>query len=85
LYVGGHPLLKIDSEIDKEILTLTIEQKNQLFLFPINIEIEFTDGQKQIEQIEVFKNVTTITRMYSKEIQRITIDPNVELLYEKVK
>lgn len=85
LYDGGHPLLKIDSEIDKEKLTLTIEQKNRLFLFPINIEIEFKDGQKRIEQIEVFKNVTTITREYSKEIQRITIDPNVDLLYEKVK
>ena len=85
LYVGGHPLLKIDSEIDKEKLTLTIEQKNQLFLFPINIEIEFKDGQKRIEQIEVFQLLTNVSRTYSKEIQRITIDPNVELLFEKVK
>jgi len=85
LYNGGHPLLKIDSEIDKENLTLTIEQKNKLFLFPLNIEIEFKDGKKRIEQIEVFKNVTTITRTYPKEIQRITIDPKVDLLYEKVK
>jgi aminopeptidase N len=85
LYEGGHPLLKIDSEIDKEKLTLTIEQKDRLFLFPINIEIVFIDGQKRIEQIEVFKVLTTITREYSKEIQRITIDPNVDLLYEKVK
>lgn len=85
LHTAGHPKLDIDANIESRKLSLQVNQKENIFRFPFKIEIHCTEGPTikrtlNITQISTLKDI--ITRY---PIKFVVFDPEIELLFERVK
>jgi aminopeptidase N len=83
----GIPQLSARLSIKKKNLTgLIIQLQNyEVYEFPLQLKINFSDESSIIETIIVSEKVTRINKRYSKKISSFVLDPNVELLFEEVR
>ena len=81
----GHPLLRIQKQNNGSITQIKIiqEQENFIYSFPLEIELNYKDGSKELKVIDVYSKTTEFQS--NKRIDTITLDPMVKLLFEKVK
>jgi hypothetical protein len=82
----GIPQLSVRLGVKKKnIAGLIIQLQNyEVYEIPLQLKINFTDGTSIIETIGISDKVTVINKTYSKKISSFVIDPNVELLFEKI-
>ena len=82
----GIPQLSVRLGVKKKnIAGLIIQLQNyEVYEIPLQLKINFTDGTSIIETIGISDKVTNINKTYSKKISSFVIDPNVELLFEKI-
>lgn len=84
LYTPGQPVIHGDWKFDqqKKTITIIIEQNQpQLFDFPIDVAIE-SNGKTIVRTIAVKNKTTVVTLPLKGNIASITLDPNVDVLYE---
>lgn len=86
LWQPGHPVLDWTwKQNPKNKLTLKINQvqPKYLFTFLLEIEIQYDNGEIEIQTIEMTGNVSLSLKLKSK-VKNIILDPNVKLLFEKI-
>jgi len=82
LYQSGHPILDIVWKTN-DSLNIEIKQTQEnLFLFPIDIKINFEDGSSLIETIQVTNRIQKTEFPKSKNISSIEADPDTWLFYD---
>jgi aminopeptidase N len=87
LYQPGFPKLKVEwnQNISNELnLKIRQVQKNYLFKFPLEIEIQFINGNKIAKTIEISDWETTIKIPLNEKVEAIQLDPDVKLLFEEI-
>lgn len=85
LFHPGHPKLNIESEVHENSLAISISQRDLLFDIKLPLRVYFDNGTSLNELIEINDHQTRFKKMYKEQIERIEIDPDVQLLYEEVK
>ena len=85
LHRAGHPKLQIKSSFENRRLSLEINQKEEIFNFPLKVEIKCTEGPTIQRKIQVSQENTKKDIVTSYPITEVIIDPEVELLFELVK
>jgi aminopeptidase N len=89
LYRTGHPQLKAiwnyDASKKEVVINLTQTQTEPAFTFPLEILVEDLNGRKTIHVVQVGKSTATYKIPHNQEVKSLTLDPEVWLLYEKVK
>lgn len=87
LYQPGFPKLKTDwkQKTNNELnLKISQVQKNYLFTFPLEIEIQFSNGNKIIKTIEITDWKTEISIPLKEKVEDVRLDPFVKLLFEEI-
>jgi aminopeptidase N len=86
LYTSGHPILKTSGQINNKKVSLAIEQKQSgtPFEFPLLIEIELKNGEKEYKEVLINSAIQQIELSASSKIKAWRLDPNVDLLFEEV-
>jgi aminopeptidase N len=87
LYQPGFPKLKVDWEQNTNSnLSLEINQvqKDYLFTFPLEIEIQFSNGTKITKTIEIKDWKTEISILPKEKVKTIRLDPSIKLLFEEI-
>jgi aminopeptidase N len=86
LYVSGHPKLSGTWSYDAQKKEITIElsqlQSEPAFFFPLDIEVEDSNGKKTIHTIEVKGKTASFKLSKIQNVKSIVFDPNVWLLSE---
>ena len=85
LFHRGHPKLNIETEVHENSLAMSIRQRDLLFDIKLPIRVYFDNGTSLNELIGINDHQTRFKKMYKEQIERIEIDPDVQLLYEEVK
>ena len=85
LFNRGHPKLNIETEVHENNLVMSISQRDLLFDIKLPIRVYFDNGTSLNELIGINDHQTRFKKMYKEQIERIEIDPDVQLLYEEVK
>lgn len=87
LFTAGHPILKTNCTLDKKKLSITIEQKQEdnLFEFPLLIELVLKNGEKIQKEVLIKNKIETFELTTNSKIKSWQLDPNVDLLFEEVK
>lgn len=85
LFTAGHPNLKTEGEINKKKINLVIEQKQEgeLFEFPLLIELQLKNGEKEYKEVIIKNKIEHVELFTSSKIKSWKIDPKVDLLYEE--
>jgi aminopeptidase N len=81
LFRAGHPKLNITWKYNtpkKEISVTVTQQQTELFQFPLELQI----GNTGIRQVAIKDRETSLTFPAATKPAAITVDPNVNLLYE---
>lgn len=86
LYMSGHPQLEISWDYKKTNLNIEINQiqKNNHFIFPIDLKMNYGDGESSIKTVQIFEKSEHITIPSNKQIISLEVDPNTWLLYELI-
>ena len=85
LYRSGHPKLNIAAETDDRKLSLNIQQREGVYTFPLKVAIVCTNGATYERFINISQKNTTKDIVSSYPIKSFVIDPDVDLLFERVK
>jgi len=84
IYSAGHPILKINTEYDKGLVKITIQQE-QKELFKLQLDVLFKfDNEIKIEKIHIFDKVQNFYFKVNKKPQFIDVDPYGWLLIAKI-
>jgi hypothetical protein len=59
-------------------------QKNYIFTFPLEIEIQFSSGNKITKTVEIKDWDNEIRIPLNEEVEAIQLDPAVKLLFEEI-
>ena len=87
LYQPGFPKIKLtwqqkrNNDLNIRIIQI---QKEYLFTFPFEIEIQLKNGQKIIESIQIEETETSVSIPLKDKIETISTDPNIKLLFEEI-
>lgn len=86
-FAAYHPVLKITQEISDGIVTLKIQQKQDLnkaplYKLPLNVAV-YANDKRTIYPIVVDKNINTFTFPFEGSIQNIIVDADRALLADK--
>jgi aminopeptidase N len=84
LWQPGHPVLDMNWEQIKEKLNLTIQQRQEefLFQFPFDIELYYEDGSTEIKTFQIDKRELSLSIPVKNKVMELIIDPEVKLLFE---
>jgi aminopeptidase N len=88
LYQPGFPKLKVDwkQKTNNELnFKISQVQKNYLFTFPLEIEIQISSGNKIVKTTEINDWKTEIKIPLNEKVEAIRLDPEVKLLFEESK
>ncbi len=85
LHIAGHPKLEIDANIENRELQLHVNQKENIFSFPFKIEIHCTEGPSIKRTLNISQQSTHKDIITRYPIKFIVFDPDVELLFERIK
>ena len=83
LYTPGMPMLNIDWKYDKEKKSVVLQiEQNQTPLFEFPLQIGFVNGNKTvIKTFDIKDKITKKVVLLDSKPDKITIDPNVDLLF----
>lgn len=84
LRTAGHPVLKAKLT-KKNRFEIQQTQSNHIFNFPLEVKLNFTNGESDLVKINVMSDLTTFKTNDKRIIQSIELDPNVNLLFEESK
>jgi aminopeptidase N len=87
IYKAGHPVLDGSWKYDEASKTLKITvqqtQKQQIFSFPLELAISFEEKDfQQVEKTYINKESSQISIPVTSKPSKISLDPNVNLLFE---
>lgn len=84
LWQPGHPILNFDWKQNAKNITISVQQlqKHYLFAFPLELVIEYKNGDSEIKHIEIDKRMHKVTLNVNSAVKEIRLDPNVKLLFE---
>ncbi|MDB4582569.1 M1 family metallopeptidase [Draconibacterium sp.] len=88
LWQPGHPVLDLQwKQKSKKKITIKVNQmqSDYLFVFPLDIEIHYKNGTYEVLSIQVDQRKTNISIPVENKIEQIEPDPEVKLLFERVK
>jgi aminopeptidase N len=83
----GHPKLEVDwnQESNKTLkLEITQTQTDYCFSFPLEIEIQFTNGETRFEILEIDDWNFDVTIPVKEKVKLLRLDPNIKLLFEEI-
>ncbi len=86
LWQPGHPKLKVkwEQKSNKKLeLTVTQIQPDYTFSFPLEIEIQYKNGDTKYKTIDINKRKTELSFSVKTDIENIVSDPNTKLLFEE--
>jgi aminopeptidase N len=81
LFTAGQPKLDITwtyNTAKKEVNVTVIQQQGELYQFPLELQM----GNNEIKQVAISNRETSVTFPATMKPAGITVDPNVNLLYE---
>ena len=83
---SGHPILKNNIYQKKKCIIINIEQiqNNITFEFPLEVQLNYTDGTSEIKTFEVNKSSMKFKFDTEKHLASFVLDPNVLLLFEEL-
>jgi aminopeptidase N len=87
LYQPGFPKLKTEWKQRKNMefnLEISQVQKDYLFTFPLEIEIQFSNGNKIVKTLEINDWKSEFKIPVNEKVESIQFDPSVKLLFEGV-
>ena len=87
LWQPGHPKLKVEWEqIPSNKIEFTVQQiqPDYLFDFPLEIEIQYKNGDTKYEIIQIDSREKEVSFSVQTDIKNIVLDPNMKLLFEEV-
>ena len=87
LWQPGHPKLKVDWEQNSNNeIDFVVEQiqPDYMFSFPLEIEIQYKNGDVKYKTIEINKRKTELTYSVKSKVENIKPDPNTKLLFEEI-
>ena len=80
----GQPVLKSNWLYFNGKTRIIIEQtQEKTFHFPLDLEIVYKDGSKEIQTIQVSLNSEPFELLTKEEPKQINFDPNTKLLFEE--
>jgi len=83
---AGHPVLKWSwkQDLNSEII-ITIEQKqaDTFFTFPLEVAVFYKDGSHETFRINIDQKTASFTLPIQQKVQKIELDPDVNLLFEE--
>jgi len=81
----GHPIISKEMTRKRKRYHLHIEQTQEnLFSFPLEIEIIYRKGLSTIKTLEISKSVEEFDFSSKKKVKKIILDPSTKLLFEPV-
>ena len=85
LYTAGQPIIKVSSQYSKGMLTVKVQQvQPDLYQFPLEIMIDTgADMGKLVKSIRMEEREANFKIPLNKAPSGISIDPNVNLLFEE--
>ncbi len=86
LWQPGHPKLKVDWEQksnNKIELVIKQIQPDYIFSFPLEIEIQYKNGDLKYETIQINSQKVVVSFYVKSEVKNIKLDPNIKLLFEE--
>lgn len=85
LQKSGHPILKTNWIYHSNKIRMMIEQTQEnVFQFPLDIEITYNDGSSEIKTIEITDKIAPYVISTMGDVKSINFDPNTWLLFELV-
>lgn len=85
VYESGHPKLDVAWQFQNKMLALDINQtQNNLFKFPLDVKINYTDGTSDMTTIQISEKSQHIKIPIQKSVSGIELDPNTWLFYEQL-
>lgn len=81
----GHPVLSAKWAYDarKKMLNISVEQiQKDVYETALEIEIETTNGEKEVISLRLDNRTVSLAKPLAKKPQKLTLDPNVWLLFE---
>jgi aminopeptidase N len=85
LYQSGHPKLEVQWNFKNKELTIDVNQiQDNLFNFPLDVKINYSDGTSEIKTINISKKSQCVTFPSEKEVSSIQLDPNTWLFFEQM-
>lgn len=85
VYGVGHPKLQVESKISNTKVVFEIKQIGKKFNFPLTIRLNMMNGTKEDVTLNVSDQKQTFTFQTSAKVKSYDLDPDVNLLFEKVK
>ncbi len=83
LQKAGHPILKTNWIYYNNKIRIIIEQTQEnVFQFPLDIEIIYKDGSSEITTIEIIDKYAPYEIVSKGDVSKINLDPNTWLLFE---
>ncbi|RYZ19764.1 MAG: M1 family peptidase [Chitinophagaceae bacterium] len=82
LYRPGVPVLSSTLKKEGDKMKLEIRQEGELYRFPLEIEVEFLDGNVSLYTIPVSERVTEF-KIKNSKVRRVTRDPYANLLFRQ--
>ncbi|MCK5730415.1 MAG: M1 family metallopeptidase [Draconibacterium sp.] len=87
LWQPGHPKLKVEwQQISNNKIDFVVEQiqPDYIFSFPLEIAIQYKNGNVKYEMIEINKHKTELSFAAKNRVEKIVLDPNTKLLFEEI-
>ena len=84
VYKAQHPLLKLSHTANKKTCTLRVEQQTNPLVFEIEVNILLKNGNQIKKVIAVKDGITTVEVPISSAVDKVSWDPNVNLLFEEI-
>jgi len=81
---AGHPILKT-SITKKNGFTIEQIQKGEVFNFPLEIKLTFSDGETKTMEVTMLSELISVKSNDKRTIKSIELDPHVNLLFEEAK
>ena len=85
---SGHPKILAKSKVVKNNLEITIQQidgTQELFNFPLEIQVMYADNTSEIKTFEIHANKEKFSFPIAKKFSNMILDPHTNLLFEEKK
>lgn len=85
LHTAGHPELAITiSSRDKELILSISQEQKSTFTFPLEIKLIYENGSEEIKTLHISKKDQLFPLTPTSTLKDFVIDPNVNLLFQRV-
>jgi aminopeptidase N len=84
LWGAGHPVIKMDWHKLNDSAEIVLEQmqQGQMFSFPLEVEIQYENGQRETLSTKMVNRKATLNTKAKGKVKTIIFDPGTKLLFE---